>query len=218
MHYSIVGRYEAAAVLVALGANVSHADQDGNTPLHLVLHKSDWRVAIDDSVDGSRRELFECIVAKGANVNACNNVGETPRFGFFRAGCVSAEVEDQGLTATELTENTPNERAKRKWQRQRLEKPAGVEKEHLVWALFEQHDADWLITNGVGQNLLHIVAQDVSSEKTEIQPGRRVRRVEFLMSKGLDPAMEDNEHRTPLDLAAALGLEDLLALFKQDEV
>ncbi|KAM5349841.1 hypothetical protein ACJ41O_006346 [Fusarium nematophilum] len=73
-------------------------------------------------------------------------------------------------------------------------------------SLFDNAGVDWTVSNRKGETMLHIV---VAAEKSQ-----RLRRFELLLGKGLDPMQEDKDHRTPLDVAAALGHDDILALFK----
>lgn len=85
-----------------------------------------------------------------------------------------------------------------------------VEREHLIWQLFEDAGVHWTVENDKGESLLHIIAADKAYQNT---PKQRVKRFKFLLGKGLDPLQEDKKYRSPLDVAAALEQKDLLALF-----
>ena len=123
---------------------------------------------------------------------------------------------------------------------------AKVEKEPLIWKLFEEAGADWGAVNKAGQRLLHIMDGDTSEESIYIQAqakrSRRVNRFKFLLEKRLDPRREfffsvptwlkpwcmnflqpsSSRRYSPskkylifvIDIAAALGLDEILALFK----
>ncbi|KAG8530717.1 uncharacterized protein KY384_004074 [Bacidia gigantensis] len=81
---------------------------------------------------------------------------------------------------------------------------------------FVDAGADVKIANGVGQNLLHVVAskrpepnhQDVEIQKAGVDMWR------LLVDKGLDPADEDHMQRTPWDLAVASENSPILSLAK----
>ena len=218
LHISLEGRKEVADCLVSLGTDVCRVGQDGNTPLHLILGKLVFEIDLDDRVKGLGRKLYERITDLGAEVNARNDAGETPLFAYFRDGSATAEVVFPELTSAEKAEDKYNRLYhERLHQKESQEKAKATEKEYLVFDFFDQHGADWLAVNNAGENLLHIVAQDSRDYSHTQQVGRRAKRFEFLMGKGLDPTAEDKEHRTPLDLAASLGLDEVLALFKRDE-
>jgi ankyrin repeat protein len=69
--------------------------------------------------------------------------------------------------------------------------------------LFQNLGADFSARNVKGQGLLHVAA-----------PGD-VGRFKELLSLGLDPMLEDDAHQTPIDVAAACGNQDVLALFEK---
>ncbi|KAH6664858.1 ankyrin repeat-containing domain protein [Halenospora varia] len=76
-------------------------------------------------------------------------------------------------------------------------------------------NADILSTNNEGETLLHICAKwDLESSRQHISEA--VDSFKFLMGKGLDPMAEDQNQRTALDVAAAYGHNDILALFQRD--
>jgi NaMN:DMB phosphoribosyltransferase len=88
-----------------------------------------------------------------------------------------------------------------------------LEHEHLLWELLERSGAGWAATSKAFTTLLHVVAANVNGK----YPGRRPARFRFLMDKGLDALAEDEKHQTPLDIAAALGADDILVMFKNKD-
>ncbi|CAG9973273.1 unnamed protein product [Clonostachys byssicola] len=69
--------------------------------------------------------------------------------------------------------------------------------------LFQNLGADFSVKNGKGRGLLHVAA-----------PGD-VGRFKELLSVGLDPMLEHDAHQTAIDVAAACGNQDVLALFEK---
>lgn len=147
-------------------------------------------------LDGYRPELLSQFLSLGANINARNQAGETPLFAFFRSAEVTVKINHPPLNPKTA-----------KWgisapdyiEREKVEAKAAVEKERLVWEMFEKAGADWMLVNAAGQTLLHVVAADAGHETGYGgYPGRRASRFTFLMEKGLDPMQEDNKRRTSL--------------------
>jgi ankyrin repeat protein len=155
--------------------------------------------------------LFSALIEKGAaaDVNAKNNLGETPVFGLY-----VDRGEDDEMESGEW------------WDVLRLEFPllsdevgeigeadideAGFTKTIDGWTeipyrLVEDAGADLFVTNGKGQGLLHVAATG---------PAKNFKR---LMGKGLDPLLEDCERRTALDVAAACGNKEVLKLFERGD-
>lgn len=201
---------DVAYALIAAGADATHPDHEGKTPLHLALARSNWTIQMDDSVGGPGRDMFDLLVANGADVNARTRAGETPIFDYVRSSHIRAE--------TDISKLGPGPKAEGStiwnWNMAKLhlERKAELQKEGVLWTFLEQQGVDLHAVNEAGEGLLHLLAQDTDLLR------RALAQFKSLMEeKGLDPAMEDKEHRTPVDLAAALGREDLLALFKRDE-
>jgi ankyrin repeat protein len=83
-----------------------------------------------------------------------------------------------------------------------------------VFDLFEESGADFFAQNNAGSSLLHLLAskKEGGGYSTET-PYNVVRRFQILMSRGLDPMMEDARQRTSLDVAAVCGSEHIIKLF-----
>ncbi|KPM36916.1 hypothetical protein AK830_g9654 [Neonectria ditissima] len=176
----------------------------------------------------SQGDIFRRLLALGIDVNARNHAGEAPIFAFFREARVQVRMphdgtEDMRAYSSELLgdvtllsqseESSLSSEIRVNDERHRAEERAAVERERFVWQLFDDMGVDWTAVNCQGETLLHIVVADELYERME--PSRRVRRFEFLMGKGVDPLMENKDHRTPLDVAADLEHEDILALFRK---
>ncbi|SPJ71033.1 uncharacterized protein FTOL_00761 [Fusarium torulosum] len=200
LHCAMGGRKgpgEEVEILLAAGADVCAQDENGDTPLHS-LFMGRWGLVADDhgntTWSGSSKRLLELFLSKGADINARNEAGETPVFSYFREGGGS-----KGPSRYEIWEDD--------------EEQAAVEREPMLWALFDEIGIDWTVVNTKGQSLLHIVAaKNYSSEGCDFKP-ERLPRFKFLVGKGLDALKEDSEYRTVLDVAAANNAEDILKWF-----
>lgn len=203
-------------VLVKAGSDiVAKVASTGDTVLHLLFQR-EWLIdfigpegevsvgeeLIELANTGNRTKqketLLQLMINLGADINARNNKGETPIFGYFRAARVAALVPTSQGTTHLVEGETP------------------IDKESVIWQLFDDLGVDWTAVSEQGQTLLHIAVADDLHTPTEITPSWRVRRFQFLVGKGLDPMQEDIEHRTPLDIAAALGRDEILTLFKKE--
>ncbi|KAF5645310.1 ankyrin repeat-containing protein [Fusarium sp. NRRL 25303] len=191
-------------MLISAGAKVFVKDENGDTPLHLLLQR-EWNLLVDDDSgeiwQGPMYPTMELLLSRGVDANARNEMGETPIFSFFREGDLHVDMPradyDKGMPAPCRYHS-------------KSERQAMQEKRPVLWGLFEKVGADWTAINAKGQSLLHVVAS---------QEGRgscftRLERFKVLMGKGLDPLVEDWEHRTALDIAAANGALEIMELFK----
>ncbi|RDL35394.1 uncharacterized protein BP5553_07325 [Venustampulla echinocandica] len=218
LHYAISGfKKEVEGLkkeingLITAGADVSKANKKGDTPLHLLV-RGEWHVNVNGILDGLRPELLSQFLSLGANINGRNQAGETPIFAFFRNAKVSVKTNHSPLSPESAKRgvSSPN------YGKRMVEAEAAVEKERLVWGMFEKAGVDWMLINSAGQTLLHVVAADSGHDTSRGgHQGRRASRFKFLMEKGLDPMQEDDKQRTALDVAAALKNEDILQLFKR---
>ncbi|SCV27628.1 uncharacterized protein FFB14_01645 [Fusarium fujikuroi] len=195
---------EFVQMLIAAGANIFVRDENGNTPLHLLLQR-EWKLLVDDRGgevwQGSVYPTMELLLSKGADINARNQMGETPIFSFFREGDLYVD-----MPRTDSNKGFPAPfRYTSKSERQAME-----ERRPVLWALFEKAGVDWTAINANGQSLLHLVA----SHRGQGSCFTRLERFKLLVGKGLDPLVEDQEHRTALDIAAANGAYDIMELFK----
>ncbi|KAG4274481.1 hypothetical protein FPRO04_09439 [Fusarium proliferatum] len=179
---------EFVQMLIAAGANIL-----------------EWKLLVDDRGgevwQGSVYPTMELLLSKGADINARNQMGETPIFSFFREGDLYVD-----MPRTDSNKGFPAPfRYTSKSERQAME-----ERRPVPWALFEKAGVDWTAINANGQSLLHLVA----SHRGQGSCFTRLERFKLLVGKGLDPLVEDQEHRTALDIAAANGAYDIMELFK----
>ncbi|KAG5659908.1 hypothetical protein KAF25_003430 [Fusarium avenaceum] len=200
LHYAMgdgKGPGAEVEIFLAAGSDVYAQDENGDTPLHS-LFKGRWGLVTDENGDtawsGAPKRLLELLLSKGANINARNKAGETPVFSYFREGSGS-----KGPSKFEMRDDADEQ--------------AAVDREPMLWALFDELGVDWTAVNNRGQSLLHIVAaKNYTSIGCDFEP-ERLPRFKFLVGKGLDAMKEDSEYRTVLDVAAANNAEDILKWF-----
>ncbi|PTD06270.1 Ankyrin-3 [Fusarium culmorum] len=192
-------------LLVSKGADVCAKDDNGDTPLHF-LFKQKWTLTENDGnmvLEERKKKLVGLFMSKGADINARNEAGETPVFSCYREGGLEALVpHDQDMRKTL---EDPN--AYLVWHN-KLQLKTAVEQAPILWALLDEFGVDWTAVNNEGQSLLHVVA----AEPKRLSNKRQLR-FQFLMGKGLNALEENSIHQTALDVAAAHGAEDILALF-----
>jgi ankyrin repeat protein len=139
------------------------------------------------------RSLFTDFLQRGMDVNAKNKRGETPIFNLNKHVALFAGLRSQLLTAAEAL------------------------------SLFERAGADLSARDNSDKGLLHVAAKETKKIpndrglylREQVEPP--VARYQALLSKGLDPMMEDAQKRTSLDVAAACGKKSILKLFEKDE-
>jgi ankyrin repeat protein len=191
IHYALE-RYTRAVeevnILLAAGADPWISDNKGNNVLHWAFWKGVWRELPDRQEKEVYCDILERLLelpGAEAYVNARNEAGETPIFGFMRSGEKSYSFRN------------------RNWQSATYNPPKTPEP---AFKLFDEVGVDWFVINNEGQTLLHVAA-DTYDDIGAV-------RFETLLSKGLDPKAEDSKHQTPLDIAAARGRKKILDLFQ----
>jgi len=193
-------RYTEAYALLGAGADPHARNGDGDTSLHLAM-RGTWSINTDGEVNGPRCRVVERFLSLGCEINARNNTGETPAFGFFRD--LSVHYDPKLLPGRATTGQEVANMA------EAMQERLG---EEPLFRLLEAFGVDWTAVSVGGESLLHIVA---TRREGSWEP-ETVRRFRFLMGKGLDPARENAGQRTPLDIAAAFGLKSVLDLFKRN--
>lgn len=185
LHYDL----RPVPALIAAGADPSATDGNGNTCLHILAFSFYSSAAV--------RSWFATLVRLGISINAKNKQGETPIFNLNKHLPSTTKKVLEPKSATEA----------------------------LLW--FEQSGADLFARDNSGRGLLHIAAKE-TEEPTQNDRLARIRRsfgdmqsvepsiarFQALLSRGLDPMMEDAQKRTALDIAAACGKKSVLGLFK----
>jgi hypothetical protein len=206
-------------LLIAAGADTCANSENGDTQLHL-LFLSPWILCVDeDDVEawqGPTKIIMDLLLSNGADINARNEVGETPIFTYLRGGDFKVEI-----TRAYFNKHSPDLVPQHSFQSSEpwsaIERCFAVEKESILWALLAKAGVDWTDVDARGQFLLHVVAgREVYAysriREDPISP--RVVRFRFLMGKGLDPLAEDGYHWAALDVAAVNSADDILDLFK----
>ncbi|KAF4970309.1 hypothetical protein FSARC_2629 [Fusarium sarcochroum] len=142
--------------------------------------------------DKDARILFKRLVDWGLDVNHRNNLGEMPIFAFYNRP--EDECHPRLLDGTDsMGKITDGEPLELKYKRKR----------QSANSLLKELGIDFFARDNKGRGLLHVVA------------GNLVEKFEELMEMGLDTKLEDNEQKTPLDVAAACENQEVLALFEK---
>jgi ankyrin repeat protein len=163
------------------------------------------------------------LLERGLGINARNSEGQTPIF--------------------DLTKRLPNYIGEHEsmWNAgftgawNALEDLESIAIERAISAqvlkMFEDAEADLFVVNKYGPGLLHVAARSKEKITEDYMRKENCRRLgvnlqrraqrkarvrfELLMKKGLDLALEDNQQRTALDIAAACNNQGVLDLFKK---
>ncbi|CAI7609372.1 unnamed protein product [Penicillium glandicola] len=169
--------------LLEMGVDPLQPDSNGDTALHYLAKHIK---------EHKSQAHFKRFLESGVDINSRNKQGDTPLFKYIENGVVASdywnyplEGKDDDLTDTDT-----------------------------VFDLFEESGADFFAQNNSGSSLLHLLAAKNGPDGyVKTRPHNVVRRFKILMSRGLDPMMEDARQRTSLDVAAACGNEYILELF-----
>jgi hypothetical protein len=184
LHYAVrVRLHGLIEFLLDNGADPLQPDKNGDTALHHLVN-FDYK---------STKYLLERFVRAGVDINARNNIGETPLFNLLKRdnGGLYGSAEDQTY------------------------KGANFE-------YFLKCGADLFARSNDGSTLLHLLAGIKIELRHTFQymyPGSGrvgVARFKRLMDMGLDPMAEDKRQRTSIDVAAACENELILRLFKRE--
>ncbi|PQE23289.1 Ankyrin repeat-containing protein [Rutstroemia sp. NJR-2017a BVV2] len=186
--------------LIEARANVLEPNPNGNTVLHYLsnsLHKSDTA------------KSFQTYIEQKVCINSVNSVGETPIFWYLQ----HAEHEYNETLKDILPKDDPY--------------PT-----RTCLPILLKNGADIFYKNNAGETVLHILAKRITepellpksmTEKEQVRADVKKLRIEdlvdafkLLVDMGLDARVEDNTHRTPLDVAAACGNVEILELFRED--
>ncbi|KAJ4986829.1 hypothetical protein SVAN01_07634 [Stagonosporopsis vannaccii] len=187
-HATLHGTTAAAEALLEAGADARSVDTNGNSGLHILAFSFYDNVKV--------RDLQAKLLEGGLDINTRNKRGETPLFN--------------------LNKYVP--------------RYGGVPKERIgaaeALSMFERAGADLFVRDDSGKTLLHVAAKETQEpfknthlerlwhmdpDNIPIEPS--VARFQTLLSRGLDPFVEDEGKRTALDVAAAYGKDSVLELF-----
>ncbi|VUC26765.1 unnamed protein product [Clonostachys rosea] len=190
------GQAWAIRRLEDLGADILEPDPDGNTTLHYLAPKT---VGEKASAAAAQAE-FERLLAKGLNINARNNKGETPLF-----LCIPAAWSGTRDPTSNSNSSHP------KYALENDVSPSDV------LDLYISLGADIFTTDNEGKTLLHAAAgRRIDNPKDDEDQVKHMENVfKRLMDMGLDPRQEDAQMRTPIDMAVARGRKGIVDLFAE---
>jgi ankyrin repeat protein len=231
-HYKMPESIQAftSSFIISNPSLISHRDKAGYTPLHYAFKNSNWgtvRVLVDTGADlfepdpdgntalhflvctreGTKTELFEEALAKGDDINGTNNAGRTPLWLY---------LENVPLGPSHWAAFAPS-----------AEQVSASEHLASMCALMESkflaNGADIRSKDNEGKGLLHVIAKrryerdQWSSGGSKKDQGENMQGLfRWFVAKGLDPWAEDEGQLTALDVAAVLGNEYVLKLFRKD--
>lgn len=213
--------------LLEAGCSPSALDDGGWTPLHVALETGQFSLGVM-----LETAVADITVRDPRGDNALHHVGRwisrypfrRPKIGLpdpkpFMLRFLQAGIDVNGVN---LEGETPLFRAVE----------AEFTKDQLQ--LYLDSGANIKARNVKGQGLLHVVAagskgrdrlsevsvdfyhrQDLGVVLKDTDRNFEAAKFKLLMDAGLDPYLEDNSHRTPLDVAAASGLSAILRLFAE---
>lgn len=182
--------------LISLGADPSVIDPEGNHALHHLARK----------LVGARlralqaAEHFNYFLSLGLDINHRNELGETPLFCFISTSWKGTKDCHGNLIHTMRTET---------------EKDI----DHVTaLSIFLENNADLQTINIQGETLLHATAKrNSSAHYVELDQRHDMERTfRELLTRKVDPMVEDKEHRTALDVAVACQQTFLVDLFSPE--
>ncbi|KAK6540515.1 hypothetical protein TWF694_009306 [Orbilia ellipsospora] len=218
---------------------INVADNDGNTPLHFAVGRSDF-------YHNNAIEAVMALLSVGADPRTPNKKGETVLHMLAGKGWTLDENGDLNLAKRELFETILNKGVDVNARDNRGETAlfrffhSGSVSQGLsssegsyysrhssrnqrrtdiselpVLEMFDRAGMDWKAINNANETLLHVVA---SNDRGYVKswPKRSVKRFIFLMEKGVDVTVEDEKNRTALDIAAIHEAKEILDLFSRD--
>ncbi|TGJ88327.1 hypothetical protein E0Z10_g425 [Xylaria hypoxylon] len=180
-------------------------DKSGNTPLHLAL----LFAALEYDVEPAR-----ILLGAGADPHLTDDEGNSSlhKLAHHPFG-PDNRILFEDLVKRGCDVNAPNHRGETPlfsfYSPDNLDSwdydDSDSESEHDAGetALWEALGANFHAIDAVGRGLLHVAAKG------------HTLRFQELLEKGLDPMLEDEDQQTPLDVAAACGNRDILALFER---
>lgn len=180
--------WASTQVLVDAGADLRDVDPQGNTALH---HLSCAR-------SGVIHALFKKALELKVEINTRNDLGQTPLTKFLGYGSYTPG-------------NFPYD-----------EEQAIQESLEILQNIFIANGADIFTTDNEGKGLLHVIAKKKSSGRfdfnTAVEGSESLKTLfKTLVDKGLDPWLEDMGQVTPLDVAAVVGNDAILKMFRKEK-
>lgn len=170
--------------LLAADADPLVRDGHRNTALHYLAD-----IRLGDFFQGDEhRRLFRVFLNHGVDINARNIDGRSALDLFLDDASASEERDFAFHSAYNIREE---------WHNRDVTKL-----DRDVFGYFEDAGVNWTGLTCHGQTALHIVAK----HDTETAPFR----VEWLLSKGIDPDLKDDSGKTAVDIAESRDLNELL--------
>ncbi len=196
---TLMGKTEAAELLLKLGADVNVRQEDGGTPLHIAVFLG-------------RAELAELLIKEGADVNAKNRGGDTPASGLyapwgmvrFMTGMFDIKLEQKKVEAG----------------RKKIAKMLNVNPQSQptrvandVWEAAFIGDFDMVkkaISEGTDVNARNPLSGDLMLPAAALMGHTEI--ITFLLDKGADINARNRDGNTALHTAAFLGRADAVEL------
>ncbi|KAF3480461.1 uncharacterized protein GIQ15_05808 [Arthroderma uncinatum] len=172
--------------LFAAGADPHARDGRGNTGLHY-LAATPFDYGYDYKAGGL---LFHKFLELGVDINARNNAGRS-------AIEVFLDDEDSGRSRVD---KLPPTRSFHGTSKIRLYTFLDLQD------LFAETNVDWTQRSANGQTLLHLVALQASTLAVE--------HAEYLLKKGVDASVKDEDGKTAADVAEQYGRDQMLNLLR----
>jgi ankyrin repeat protein len=181
-HTDNAGLASAVDDLLAAGANPLARDGRGNTALHYL---ADDGLAEQLRAEQTRR-LFKLFLDRGVDVNARNRSGRT---------ALENLLDDSGAIEQRRVRENMTEYGKGGF-------PTVEEIDVEVFGWFDGAGVRWTERVSKGRSLLHIVAKHPTDKAGS--------RSKFLLAKGVDPLIKDDDGQTAIDVASACNNREVL--------
>jgi len=169
---SQTGDLDVATNLLNAGAKLSVVDQDGNTALHAAAAKG----CLD---------TMKLLLGRGADVEAVGNSRGTPFHYALRHGCIEIAEYFWANYADKIQKGRPTFLH---WA------ISGQQFEAMEWLVDNLKFLDMNQKNSQGNTPLHFAVACFRGEE------KLYKAINYLLEKGADPYIENNEDKTPLDL------------------
>ncbi|KAL1837675.1 hypothetical protein VTJ49DRAFT_3525 [Mycothermus thermophilus] len=175
--------------LLSVGADPAEADPEtGDTALHCIAPR-----LVGEAMAAAEATALFREVATRVDINVGNKAGETPAFSFAAAGFKCTPDRACMVSATDYSLEHDMMHA-------------------TALDVLINLGADLTAVDARGRTLLHVTAgRDHRDLEEDV-----VRTFKKLMELGLDPRAEDNELRTPIDLAVARNWRGIVQLFSEE--
>jgi ankyrin repeat protein len=178
---------QTATELVEAGCDITEPDPGGDNAAHILCRFYSIKMFSENV------PLIETFLERGGSINHRNRQGESPLLLYLATGVAPSSDDFDGKRCTHST--------------------------HLP--LFVSHGADFTAVSNNGQGALHVIAgRDPShhyliNETSKQLVNYNADLFKEVLEQGCDPLLEDKNGRTALDIAAAMGNEEILKLYQR---